>query len=463
MSSLSYVQPPEFETGQVLGRANLGILRDNDDYFRGLADRWRCVPYGVSRSWIGDETYQVVWDGYHYLESDALTLYYHLILAGRDTAGHCHLYYNWDGNIGTPGGTLVVTQSSNGTASGSYDLSTFFGTNGAGLYRVGCVQHRTADGQDENLTTVCRAPYTIYTGAKSYSSPPTITDSATGTAAHLNTLRSNDLFFQDCTPRQPAFVGMSRSYVADEHSVVIWDGWICHRSEKMHWYIGLYPGDGDTNADSNQLTIKYDADGTPETVTTHADNGDEWDSAELSGSYTVGNWYRVQVEMTRSSHASGYGCGGAVYYMYMGPPQDAGGGEATYALMDEFVPGQWVYGSTGGQDTRLALLSNNDTYIYERLCWGASPGDRTDFAVASPGFVRLGGTDTGDYRLQRRGDTLYYRGTGLTLEWGSNEAESIDDPEDGEEYATADLNRIGIPHGVVYKMTGDTLEYAMEV
>jgi hypothetical protein len=458
VSRLRYESPPTFETGQVLGRANLGILRDNDDFFRGLADRYRCIPYGASRSWIGDETEQVVWDGYHYLEADALTLYYHLTLAGRDTAGHAHLYYNWDGDVGSPGGTLIATISSNGTSSSSYDLSTFHGTNGDGLYRVGCVMHRDADGEDENLNTTCRAPYTVYTGAKSYSTPPTITDGNAGTAAHLNTLRNNDLFFNDCTPRQPGFVGMERSYLASEHSLILWDGWIKHRSTEMYWYIGMVPGDGDNNADSNQITIKYDLDGTPETVKTHTTNGTSESHATLAGSYTIGNWYRVQVEQTRSSHASGYNCTGSVYYLYMAPPQDSEG-ETAFTLMDEFTENQWVYGDTAGQDTRLELLSDNDTYIIERLCWDDDEVGRLDFAVSKPAFIRLGGTDTGDYRLQRRGNTLYYRGTELTLRWGTDNNEGLDDAAD---CSTFDLNSIDLPHGTIYRVTGTTLEYAME-
>lgn len=458
MSTLDYVQPPEFETGQILGRANLGILVDNDDYFRALADRWRPIPYGVSRGWIGDETYQVVFDGFHFLESDALTLAYHLTLAGRDSTGHAHLYYNWDGNVGSPGGTLIATISSNGSVSSTYDLSTFFGTNGAGLYRVGCVQHRNADGSDENLVTTCRPPYTTYTGAKSFSTPPTIADEATGTAAHLNTWRSNDLFFHDCTPRQPAFVGMARSHVGSGTTTVIWDGWIRHRSSRMYYYIDLDCDDEDSNASNNRIVIKYDYDGTPETVKTHSTHGSIESYADLAGSYTVGNWYRCHIELKRDNTT--WNATGSIYYLYMAPPQDAAGGETAFSLMDEFSPDQWVYGDTAGQDTRLELLSDNDTYIYEVLCWDSDSVGRLDFTVSKPAFIRLGGTDTGDYRLVRRGDTLYYRGADLSVRWGDDNSEALADETDT--YATLDLNSIDLPHGTIYTITGDSLQYAME-
>ena len=43
MTHLSYVEPMPFADGQTLGRGNLGVLADNDEYFYGLARGWRWV------------------------------------------------------------------------------------------------------------------------------------------------------------------------------------------------------------------------------------------------------------------------------------------------------------------------------------------------------------------------------------------------------------------------------------
>lgn len=452
--TIPFIQPPTWTTGQVLNRANVSILLDNDDLFKGLCDRPRPVPYGVERSWVGDELSLIVWDGFHYLESDATTLNYYLTLSGRDSTGTLTLWYDFD-NVGAK--TQIVQLSSNTKAESTYDLSSFYSSHGAGLYRVQAVLARDADGYDENLTGLVRAPYTSYTGGQSFTSPPTIADAVTGTAAHFNTFRSNDLLFNDCIPRQPAFVGLSGTHIASATSYVLWRGWIKHRASRVHYYLEL-SCDNTNNPDNHGVRIVYDPDGENETVVNWTTHGETTSYKDLTGTYTVGTWYEVEVTHYRDN--DNYDSDAEVKYILPSSPIDAAGGETSFDLQDELAANQWVYGDTAGQETRLEKLSDNDQHIYEVLCWGDVDEGRHDFAVSKPEYSVLAGTRTGDYRLLRRGTFLYYRATNAQILWGTDQSESLDD-YGTDEYKILDLNGVDIPPGTIYAIQGD-LEYAME-
>ena len=201
MSTLDYVAPPTFTTGQILGRANVGILVDNDDYFNGLADRHIPVPAGVVTAWESDTVSRLAWDGYHLKREDMDTFYYN---AAIDSDVGTYLttltgYYDYGGGSQTQ----MFSINGDDSASGSIDISGF---GDDGLYRVTFVMTRGGTGTDAVATI--RAPYSIYTGALSYTAGYSIADSATGTAAHFNRWADNDRYFQAVTPSQVPVSGM---------------------------------------------------------------------------------------------------------------------------------------------------------------------------------------------------------------------------------------------------------------
>jgi len=194
--------------------------------------------------------------------------------------------------------------------------------------------------------------------------------------------------------------------------------------------------------------------------------------------YTKGDWYRVRV--TLEADANDIWRLGALSYLYI----TAAALDGSYTVMDPFTVDQFVYGTTVGQDTRLALLTSNDASIYDRLTWGAAIPGRMDFACYEPEFV--GFADYwyyGNYRLKRVGDTLYYRTKGAELLLPGGETESLQDHDDTSgDYNILDLNSINLPHGSHYSLrrvsypapegldvgagaqiTDETLEFAMEL
>lgn len=70
--TLRYHEPPLYTTGQIIGRANVGLFVDNDHYFNGLADRYRPVLYSPRLRGLNDRDKIYPFDGYIWLRSDAM-------------------------------------------------------------------------------------------------------------------------------------------------------------------------------------------------------------------------------------------------------------------------------------------------------------------------------------------------------------------------------------------------------
>lgn len=439
---MTYVTPPTVTTGQVLGRAYLQILRNNDDHFLGLAEGWRPVNYGVSRTWIGSELEVVIWHGYHYLALDAKTLHYNYTVSGCSGGNAtAHLYYD---NV------EIDTQVGNGNSNSTYSLA----AKDIGIYEVKCTMTRAVYTDSPGAVTTFTPPYTTYTGAESYTAPDSISDGATSAATSFNKWRSNDLYFNACKPRQPGFVGQSRGHVGSSLDTVIWDGWIYHPYQYSRLYYGVNLAD---TLSGSHVVVSYNVDGTPEQVCDITVAGDSFSYHDLD-SYTEGTLYHVQARLYRTN--TDYNPGGSIIYLYLCPQP---GHEAVgYTSMGEFTVGQYVYGSTGGQSTRLDLLSDNDAVIYDRLT--ASGTGRRDFAVSKTAYVRLGGTDYGYYRMTRQGDFLYYVGGGEIV-W-SGGSQYLTSTDETNPYLVLDLNSVtDLPHGTVYWISGvdDACKFAMEV
>ena len=124
--------------------------------------------------------------------------------------------------------------------------------------------------------------------------------------------------------------------------------------------------------------------------------------------------------------------------------------------VNQYVPGTMPSDHLG----RLQLLSNNDRSIVARLFPRIDIASSTcihPYYVTMPGARRLSW-----FRLKRRHDWLYYRGTSLEMSWPDNSF-MLDDVTSG--YGQVDLVSIkGLHYGQVYAIEthGGALEYAAE-
>ena len=468
MSTLQYVKPMEFVTGQVLGRSSLGVLRDNDDFFNSVADRYISVPAGQVTKWESDTLSRIAWDGWHLKRTDMDTLYYYATLT-NDDAGHPTTLTGWYDYNDDFNDTQMFTRSTTGTSSGTVDLSSFPN----GLYRVVFIMTRGSGDTSYDATASIRAPYTIYTGSEAYAAGPAFTDATASAASHFNTLRSNDIYFDAVTPSQVASVGMTHETTLTG-TLELFNGWDKFHPDHTRLHYRVYLDEYDTD----NIVIYYDADDTvgiqSTSIGTEGWTHTYWDFADLG--YTKGNWYRVRVVLDPSGN-SGWRLG-ICDLLYI----TAASLDASYTVMDPFTVDQFVYGTTAGQDTRLALLTSNDASIYDRLTWGSSNPGRMDFACFEPEFKGFNNQMFyGNYRLRRQGDTLYYRTQGAELVLPGGETVSLDDYSGSGDYNTLDLNSISLPHGSYYYLrrvsytsyaslstpggpiTDELLEFAMEV
>lgn len=437
---MRFVYPPTINTGDVLCKVQMDGYRLNDEYFNAIADAWRPIPASWDRGFIASESEIGVYDSYHLLRSDAKTLVYYIYASGSNISAK--LFYD---------SVLVATVTpATSPVSGTYDLS----AKDPGIYRCHYILYDDGGGSGG---AGLRAPFTRYTGSKSYTTPPTITDTATSQASHFQAWGDNDLYFRDVTHPNPAFTGLGASYIASALTRDLWYGWDRFHPDhyRMQYKIGLAKEGGD-----NKVRLYYDYGGGNEQymdITTDGEHIGYWDLTS-PGNYTKGNYYKVHARLIRPN--TDYGAAGTIHYLYMTAPAK----DASYTIMDQFSAGQYVYGSTAGQGTRLALLSSNDDAIRDRLIWADGTTGRQDYCVAKPEFVRLGGTDKGELAGVRRFNLLYHRTKGAELTWGDEQSQRLEDYDDaeGEKYHILDLNSLGIPFGQTYSIDGDELLFAME-
>lgn len=444
----NYTRPTAFSRSQLLGRANLSILRDNDDYFWGLAHGWRAIPGNLNEE-VENGT---LFNGWHYYKPDATDLDYWIYKDANDNT-RVHLYYDYGGTNQIQVANMNRTGALTSDTLGLYDISVG-GTREEGLYRVYCKAKYGGSGH-------CRPPFTVYTGDESYGTPPLQLDGALSNHGFYNRVRSNDLYFNECKPTNIAFSGMARWGVGAAKNV--WDGYDYHFGTRIYYGIHL-PGNWDDGNDWCRLY--YDYGGTNEQKILDLDTGGYYasycDIDTTSYSYTPGQRYRVTCR-------SNSGFAPVVYYLFVEPqPMDRGPGilatEWRYRLMDEFIVGDIVRGRMDWPfdplPTEISLLSDNDRHIFSALCASAKIG-RRDYAVRSPS-VWMGGVNyTGELRIVHRYDTLVYRTSGSTMNWGGT-SQSLDDYGD-DGYETLDLRGLDMAYGQTYAIRGGTVDYAAEI
>ena len=252
------------------------------------------------------------------------------------------------------------------------------------------------------------------------------------------------------------------SYEGSTLAQVVWKGADIHDSRCSRiWYkVGGYAYE----AGDLYLQITYDAEGAEEQLLPveppHSTNGkpltttwQDWEGyADISGSYTEGVTYSIEVRMVRNNLSQTTG-EATVEYIFIGPASAASMNEP-----GERTVGGYVYGSgAGGGVETLQYLAENDIDIHGELV-------RRDWAVRKcEELPALGHYGTWLYYLRRRGDFLYYRGQGAKVVYANGEkSASLKDTEDSD-YLIQDLNAItGLHPGMYYTIEGN-IEFAMEI
>jgi len=455
----SYTQPQTFETGQVVGRAQLDILRDNDEFWHGMAYRWQPVLNTMSSDPLAGQTTLTAWSGYIWIASDAQRFWYEYTAQGGSASITTYLtLYQGDGTTAVGSGNIKQAAVGTGAAvtynagTTGVDLASTLGTTiSAGLY---CLKLRCAkDTNDDTMTLrFTYPPHMSYTGSLTYTSPPTVTDGNVSSAGHFNAWRNNDVYFATNSPRQPAFAG--NDVDAKVATTTIFDGYRLHFGSRLYYSVAFKQ-----NIAGEKLKIIYDYGGTGEqTLLETGTTGTHTSYATITGTHTWGTWKRVIVQLLN-------GGDGTVNYLYAHPQigDEDSTDPKTYTIMEEFSVDQYLFGSSTGSSNRLQLFSDNDRHIFKYLCTSAYVG-RRDFATRSPSYTNLAGTDSGEFRLVRRYDTLYYRTAGGILEWGDDQSQSLTDYTTTDHYQTLDLAGLtGLHYGTVYKITGSELLYAAEM
>jgi len=449
----NYTKPTEFTTGQLLGRANLSILRDNDDYFWGLAHGWQPIPGNLNSTTAS----KALFDGWHYYKPDATDLDYYVTLNAG--GGRLYLYYDYGGahqqhTICDPNTATTVTSDTRGLFDiAAADTVAGAGVREEGLYRVYCY----ANGG----TGYCRPPFTVYNpivGETNYGTPPVVLDGDTSSTGIYNRVRLNDLHFNACRPTNIAFSGMQRSGASKN----CWDGWTYHRGTRLYYRISL-PSNWDDGVDSFSLQYDYGGANQQQLLnwTTAGTRESYVDLDTTSYTYTPGQRYRVTARVNSGRLPD-------VQYLFIEPQTtNVGPGVQSarwrYIPMDEFTVGEIVRGRIvwpfDPWPTEVSLLSDNDRVIFSALCASAKVG-RRDYAVRTPTVTIDAVEYTGDLRIVHRYDTLIHRSTDGEMTWDEN-TQSLDDYDDDNAYQTLDMRGLDIAYGQVYKVTGAA--YAAEI
>lgn len=445
---MRFSYPPTLATNEGLCKVHLDAFRANDEFFNGIADAWRPVQATGGKGFIGEETSLTIYDGRHLLRADSKTFCYYIFVDGGSGSNEIKLKLYYD--------NVLIDEV---TTTGGYqykDTNYSLSSKSPGLYRVHAILQRDEyPGGSGGL----RAPYTRYTGSLSYTTPPTITDDQTSSASHFQAWRDNDLYFRAQSSPRAAFVAVDDGYTGDEPAKWIWAGY--DRFHPDHYRL-QYRTQLSTTSGGNKIKLYYDQGGGNEQsmlIETAGWVNGYWDLSS-PGNYTKGAYYRVAAQLLRTDVYTD--AQAQIHHLMMRPLT----GDASYTVMDQFVAGQYVYGNTGGQGTRLSLLSSNDTAIRDRLIYADGTTGRQDYAIPSPFWPQLGGNTGGYYTFMRQHDLLYYRVQKATLYWGDEESQGLEDYDDGAShpYWILNLNSLGIPRGSVYSIAAPDGElwYAME-
>jgi hypothetical protein len=231
---------------------------------------------------------------------------------------------------------------------------------------------------------------------------------------------------------------------------VIWRGWIKHKHDKINYRLKMAGVAGWSFGGTLTLYYGY-GDALQETVATVNTQTTSEGSHTLVNAFITGAWYQVAAVVVCGN---GVAAAGTVYYVEEG----AATPDTGFTPLGEFAPGQFVWGTTANQRTRLALLTANDVNLSGRL-------QLCNHAVKKALYPELGGNIAGTYAIRRRKNVLYYRGKNLTMTWGSANSMSLTDYDGSHPYQTLDLGGVSnlVPGQVYYIASSSSeAEFAQE-
>lgn len=387
---MPYTIPPVFVDDEYLGAYKLRILAANDDYFKGNADRFEMAgptfQPGANLCIAGFQYF----NGYIYLTQGTLKWSYNWSVAGVGTTANAVKLYI-DKGLGSE--IVLSSQTNSNTYTGSTDVSALT----AGLHNVQL--EGTWDYEDEGgpwplgCLHYC---HEVYTGAEVYAAPNSFTDGQTSAIADFTKVTGNDLYFRAVEPGNHPFVRVALAAVAG--GVPGWSTWFKFRTSCPRMYY--------KNSDAfDQHVTVGDTAGTHQHCTLTASTEGYVD---LTEAFVAGTWYQIAEE------APGGGDIECPTYLGFGPIA-AGAG---FTPVGEFTPGQFVWGTTANQRTRLELLKENDVNIAAGLAPADYAGARHAVAYIPYG---AGGNKqyVPSYYFKHRLPVLSYAGTGITMSWGT--------------------------------------------
>src|SRR5574343_832539 len=203
---------PEFETGQMLGRAVYRPLWENDSLLNAWADRHIPVPFSVVQDYVGTETSIDIWTGWVLVTDGHESLKYYIAVTSGDSDHPSTVALTFDGDpVDDVEGDETAVEK---TASGTFDVSGY----APGLYQIVATMSRDGGDTAFNATGYCRPPYLTYDGSAAYSVPATMIDGKIPTAAKLNVFRSNDAWFGAQMEPNHGCASIARKYAeVDSH------------------------------------------------------------------------------------------------------------------------------------------------------------------------------------------------------------------------------------------------------
>ncbi len=450
--SMTYITPPTFAINQYLSAYKIRTLKSNREHFNGLADALEMVQSSCHRGFtgygnIGDSA--TVYDGYIYL-----------------TQNHLHFICELDANAS--GGDISTTLTLYDTAgtswimyhthtAGTSAIQTYDATDRTknAIYRVLMIVTRESAGEDMPKGSLHFLYEDYQPATLSYTVPTTLTDGVTSAVTDFTYLTTNDAYFHAIESQNQGFTGITKTNGNNNGTHTIWEGWVRHRHNNGSNHGRVYYKCTNTPAveGTTTLQILYDATDVSgygaETVLSDATAGIKEGSFNLIQTFIVGIWYLVRVQLVVAD-CGGNSAAATVHYLYTGP----NGKHTGFVPMGEISAGQFGWGTTTNQRSRLDLLRANDVNLNSRLVgtnWSmhnaaVHKGYFTNYSTIAP---------YGSVTIVHRKSILYYRGKGtVTMSWGTSNAQGLTDYDASHPYQTLDLNSVqNLAMGQIYTIS----------
>jgi hypothetical protein len=389
---MEYNTPPSFATGDYLSAYKLRLLANNDDHFNGVASRYNAVPltFGIS-SPDAVEPYEF-YNGWLFLTQNAIHYAFQCDPHVVDYGGSCVLHLR-----NTEGGGIASVDDSatpGEVITGSFDCSALDKNK---LYNLVGVVTRAAYHHTAFVAKLYYAYEDNDAANPHYDAPAAFTDGDVSTAAQFTQLSTNDTYFRLCESDNWPTHALSYT-TSDDGWPTVWEGHTKHNGDRLYYKLEL------AGIGGGYVEIFYNGGAVFNTGSVNAVFEGYVDVAACA----VGTWYQVYV---RLRHYAAGATTVTVHYLGTGPAVAS----ATFTPLGEFMPGQFGWGTTATQRTRLELLRSNDADLNGRLALRNHAVHSGTVPYVGPAYA----TQNCSLVIKHLKNVLYYRGTGLTMGWGA--------------------------------------------